>query len=117
MECYKLIDGVLKQVADPVEVGAAKHIAGADEAIAATGYRISVCSSRTAAEGAEISIYETEDRSLPRYYIELMGPSQSIASFVADNFPALLATLKEIAPLTALIGLDQAASLHAYDNV
>lgn len=116
MECYKLIEGVLQQVTDPIEVGRGKDIGDADEAIAATGYRISVCSSQTEAAGAEISIYETEERSLPRYYIELVGPHQSIATLVADDFPSLLATLKELAPLTALIGLDQTASIRAFDK-
>ncbi|MDA8522948.1 hypothetical protein [Acidovorax sp. NCPPB 4044] len=98
---------------DPTE---AQGDGDAEEIIYKSGYDIAVCTSRTDAGGAEISIYETADRSLPRYYIDLMGANQSIASFVADDFPALIATLKEIAPLISLIGIDQMAATRVHDK-
>lgn len=110
MDCYKLVDGALRPVPDPTE----SHDEGSiEENIRAAGYTVTVCSSAVDAGGAEISIYETDERDRPRYYIDLMGVHQSIATFVADDFVALLATLKELAPLTAVIGLDQRAWIQA----
>lgn len=111
MDCYKLVDGALRPAPDPTEAYARDT---AEECIRAAGYTITVSSSTVGAGGgAEITIYETEERDRPRYYIDLMGVDQSIANFVADDFLALLATLKELAPLTAVIGLDQRAWIQA----
>lgn len=111
MDCFKLVEGVLQAVPDPTE---AHDHGSVEECIRAAGYTVTVCSSEIdAGGGAEITIYETEERDRPRYYIDLMGVHQSIATFVADDFPALLATLKELAPLTAVIGLDQRAWIQA----
>ncbi|MGJ7529201.1 hypothetical protein [Variovorax sp. GB1P17] len=111
MDCYKLVGGALQPMPDPTE----SHDEGSvEECIRAAGYTVTVCSSAVdAGGGAEITIYETEERDRPRYYIDLMGVHQSIATFVADDFPALLATLKELAPLTAVVGLDQRAWIQA----
>lgn len=116
MECYKFVNGGFKCVVDPTDVGASKGVAGVEEAIFLAGYTIHVCSSESDATGPEISIYETENRSQPRYYIDVMGTHKGIATFVADDFPSLLATLKELAPLTSLLGLAQAAAMRAFDK-
>lgn len=42
-----------------------------------------------------------------------MGANTGLATFVADDFLHLLATLKELHPLIGLIGLDQASTAHA----
>lgn len=116
MECYKFVDGGFKRVVDPTDVGLSSGIAGVEEAIFHAGYTIHVCSSESDAIGPEISIYETENRSLPRYYIDLMGIHQGIATFVADDFQSLLATLKELAPLISVLGLAQVAAMRAFDK-
>lgn len=110
MQCYKLVDGSFQLVPDPTEVGA--EVANSvNEAIQKSGYDIHVCTSRTKSDGAEISIFESSTQGRPRYYIDVMGMDQTIASLVAEDFPTLLATLKELHPLIALIGLDQSARI------
>ncbi|KQP21334.1 hypothetical protein [Pseudorhodoferax sp. Leaf265] len=113
MECYKLVDGALKRVDDPVEVGPAKDEGDFIDALVATGYSIRVCSTASGHASAEVTIYETAKPGLPKYYIDVMGEFQGIAVLVADDFPGLLATLRELAPLTTLIGLDQAVKIKA----
>lgn len=60
--------------------------------------------------GADVGLYQRDSK--PCYYIDLMGADVGIAALVADDFPALIATLKEIHPLLTLIRLDQANNLH-----
>lgn len=111
MTCYQLIDGALKPVIDPTIEFEQKE-ADADQVISMAGYTARLCSSRLSDfECAEISIFETEDITKPRYYIDVMGTYQTIATLVADDFPALLATLKELQPLIALIGFEQRARI------
>ena len=104
--------GALQSVPDPVDSNSQN--ADVDEAIREAGYTIRVCRSQTqGAYGAEIAIYQTEQPDRPRYYLELMGSDQSIASLVADSFPELVDTLQKVQPLVALIGLDQRAQIQA----
>lgn len=113
MSCFKLVNGSLQAVPDPIDNFADSR--DVEAAIYAAGYTIRVCNTQLDdGASAQVAIYETE-KDQPRYYIEVMGTQQIIASFIAEDFPALLATLKELHPLLSLIGLDQRARIYADD--
>lgn len=108
MACYKLIDGEFKEVEDPVtQAGTGDYT----QNIHAAGFVSQISSSIESGPGAEVTLYSRTDNGTPQHYIDVFGGAQQIACLVADDFPALVRTLKEIAPLIAMVGLDQRASI------
>lgn len=84
------------------------------EAIAKAGYSQEVVSGE---DGAIVSIYMTEDKSKPQFYIDIAGQNSGIASLVARDFIALVETLNRIHSLLTLIGLDQFYTARVADFV
>ena len=67
--------------------------------------------------GAEIRLYQTELADKPRFYIDLIGQNTTIATLVANDFPHLVETMRQLHPLITLIGLDQSASARMWDQI
>lgn len=80
------------------------------EGIRKAGYRPEISSKLEDGFGADIAIYVTDEPGNPRFYIDLMGQNTGIATLVANDFPHLVKTLKEIQPLISIMGLDQFAA-------
>jgi len=83
-----------------------------DERIIMAGYTKEISSNLEGGMNATISIYATNKEDKPRFYIDVMGQNNGIATFVAQDFLMLLETLKQIQPLISLLGLDQMAMIH-----
>jgi hypothetical protein len=103
MTCYKLTNGILHAVPDPIDDGGCDYSAQ----IYKSGYRSQFSSLAHGSDGAEITIYSTEAEGKPEYYIDVTGRVHQLATLVADDFPSLVATLQAIQPLIALLALDQ----------
>lgn len=86
----------------------------ADECIYKAGYFVQFSSED---EGAGINLYTTDKKDKPRFYIDIMGQSQGIATLVARDFPALVETLRQIHPLLTLAGLDQFLTARIKDHL
>lgn len=97
---------IFKEVPDPTSDIDANDVA---ESIRKAGYSVEISSDAEHVIGAMVSIYVTDREDKPRFYIDVVGQNTGIATFVAKDFLALLATLKELQPLLTLIGLDQFA--------
>lgn len=98
-------------VDDPTYDPAIKDLS---EALAKAGYSQEVVSGE---DGAIISIYMTDDKSKPQFYIDIAGQTQGIASLVARDFIALVETLNRIHSLLTVIGLDQFYTARVADFV
>lgn len=107
MTCYKLTDGVLREVQDPIDDGESDY----SKQIYKSGYRSQLSSLAHDSQGAEITIYATEMAEKPTYYIDVMGRIDQMATLVAEDFPSLVATLKAIEPLISLLALDQQTAI------
>jgi hypothetical protein len=110
MSCYRLTNGVFQEVEEPFD-----QSAGGDyvQNIYSAGYFAQADSETHESSGAAVTLYETNDPHKPRYFLDLWGASQQIAGLIADSFPQLVETLKELGPLLTLIGLDQRSNIHA----
>lgn len=106
MKVYKLVNATFVEVDDPVDESASDdfHVC-----LGNAGYIAEISTRSNDGVGAEVSIYLRD--KVPRYYIDLMGANSTIANLVADDFPQLIATLKELHPMLTLIGLDQVHSI------
>ncbi|ASI70009.1 hypothetical protein BA022_16540 [Diaphorobacter nitroreducens] len=100
MTCYALINGQLQIAEDDGSY---------EDNIAAAGYYSQISTPIPEAAGAEITVYEymKNDREKPLYYIDVSGQNSQLAALIANDFPSLVSTLREIAPLISLVGLDQ----------
>lgn len=109
MSCYQLVNGAFQEVEDPVQEIGMDYLA----AISHAGYIRQITSSTTNVEGAQITLYSlrASEPGKPEYYIDIDGNSHQIAVVVADDFPALISTLKELGPLVTLLGLEQQANI------
>ena len=106
MKVYKLVNTAFLGADDPI------HDSGDGDfhcSLANAGYVAEGSTRSGDGVGAEVSIYFRDEA--PRYYIDLMGANSTIANLVADDFPHLIATLKELHPMLTLIGLDQVHSI------
>jgi len=111
MKCHKLVNGEFVEAEDPIPDEGDGHAA----AIEAAGYQSQISTAMENWVGAEVTVYVRD--ATPRYYIDLMGSSEGIAAVVADDFPALIRTLKELHPLLALIGMDHVATARIADDI
>jgi hypothetical protein len=108
MACYRLLNGEFVPAEDPIE--------GGDDWSATLnklGYIRQIGSATHESSGAEVSLFETADAKLPKYYLSIFGFSHEVASVVAADFPELVKALKELGPLIALVGLDQQTDIQA----
>jgi len=113
MDCYKwdINGGCFVPAVDPT---ANSNYSSVAEAIWEAGYQREFSSSDADVMGASVAVYRRRsDSVVPTYYVDLMGENSGIATFVADDFFGLLATLQQINPFLALIRLDQ----HAWSAV
>lgn len=110
MTCYRLKDGVFEQAEDPISNDGENNYIGA---LMKAGYLKQLSSLAHESEHSEITLYARSDTQKPKYYIDVTGYLGQMAVLIADDFPALISTLKEIAPLIALIGLDQQVDIQA----
>ncbi len=89
----------------------------ADECIYKAGYFAQFSSEDEGNNfGASIKLYITDKKDKPRFYIDIMGQTEGIATLVACDFPALVETLRQIHPLLTLAGLDQFSTARIADN-
>lgn len=107
MTCYKLTDGVLIEVQDPIDDDESDY----SKQIYKNGYLSQLSSLAHDSHGAEITIYSTEMAGKPTYYIDVTGRIHQMATLVAEDFPSLVATLKAIEPLISLLALDQQTAI------
>lgn len=94
-----------------------KEIGSVEEAIAKAGYIIQLSSDSENADGGFIRLYSTAAADKPRYFIDIMGLTEGIATLVARDFPSLIETLRQIHPLVALVRLDQFATARVVDHL
>lgn len=109
--CFKLVDGAFQPVSDPtdnLDVGG-----DVDENIRLAGYVVEIDSRSHNHNGAEIVLYSTTDETKPRFYIDVCGKNGGLGSLIAEDFPSLVQTLKELSTLVATIGLDQQVDIQA----
>lgn len=109
MQCYRLTDGKFEQVQNPAFANEEDW----DEGLRAAGYSQQASSRIDSGAGSEFALYATNEAKYPAYLIEIMGKEHSLAYLVADDFPRLLATLRELQPLLSLFGLDQQSWIEA----
>lgn len=109
MSVYKLIDGALTEVPDPFKGEKGDLFA----VLAAKGYMREVSSALARGDNPAITIYLGDSAEYPRFYVDVYGAYTTLAGLVADDFIELIAALKAIQPLIALMGLDQVADLQA----
>lgn len=109
MTCYRLTNGVLHEVQDPVDDGGSDYSAQ----IYKSGYRTQLSSLAYDSQGAEITVYSSEVEGKPAYYIDVTGRIHQLATLVADDFPSLVATLQAIQPLISLLALDQQTAIQS----
>lgn len=110
MGCYKLMGGQLHEAEDPISGDEGE---GYEAGLYKAGYIKQLSSLGHNSEHSEITLYATTTPGKPQYYIDVTGYSGQMVVLVADDFPSLVSTLKEIAPLIALVGLDQQADIQA----
>lgn len=94
-----------------------EDIGGVDEAIAKAGYTIQFSSDGENEDGGFIRLYTTDAADKPRYFIDIMGLTEGIATLVARDFPSLIETLRQIHPLIGLVRLDQFATARVVDQL
>ncbi len=94
-----------------------EDIGSIDEAIAKAGYTIQFSSDGENGDGGFFRLYTTDAADKPRYFIDIMGLTEGIATLVARDFPSLIETLRQIHPLIALIHLDQFATARVIDQI
>lgn len=99
------------EVDDPIEYPGINDI---NEGLSRAGYAVEMTSGE---DGAIVTVYMTENESKPRFYIDIMGQTQSIATLVARDFIALVETMKQIHPLLTVVGLDQFYTARVADQV
>ncbi|MDO8769360.1 MAG: hypothetical protein Q7K57_11785 [Burkholderiaceae bacterium] len=110
MYCYTLVDGVFQPANDPI--GESTSGNGYQAQLNEAGY-LRQLTSIVDPEHSEITLYATSKTDKPRYYIDITGNVGQMAVLLANDFPHLIATLKEIAPLVSLVGLSQQREMHA----
>lgn len=109
MACFTLRDGDFVPAPDPLGDSDEYH-----EALEKAGFGKQLSSTPHNGTGAELNLYQREsDGVSPEFLITLWGVNSEIANLVADDFPHLVRTMKEIAGLTALVGLDQQTDMQA----
>lgn len=116
MKSYEWISATksLTEVNDPTfDEGSASF----DEAIAKAGYTIQLSSDGENAEGGFIRLYTTNAVEKPRYFIDIMGLTEGIATLVARDFSSLIETLRQIQPLIELVRLDQFSTARVADQM
>jgi hypothetical protein len=109
---YKLSNGTLVEAPDPLP----PHNTDYELALIDAGYTKQVSSAIDGGVGAEISIYENSSGS-PRFLVDISGAGSQLACLVADDFPGLMAVLKEVQPLIALVGLDQRSDIRISEKL
>lgn len=87
------------------------------ESVSKANYFAEFSSKEEDTVGATITVYATEDKSKPRFYIDIAGQNTGIASLVARDFPSLVETLHQIHPLLTLTGLDQFSTARISDQL
>ena len=102
------------EVSDPTFVDGVDNV---EEGIATSGYTIQLSSDGENEEGGFIRLYTTNAADKPRYFIDIMGLSEGIATLVARDFPSLIETLRQIHPLIGLVRLDQFATARVVDHI
>lgn len=110
MSCYKLTLAGFEEVEEPVNQDAGDDYV---KNITNAGYFLQVSSETHEGSSGSVVIYETNDETKPKYFIDVWGSSQQIASLVAEDFPHLVRTMKELSGLTALFGLDQQSDIQS----
>lgn len=93
------------------------EISGVIESMVAANYFAEFSSEEEDGDGATITVYATEDKNKPRFYIDIMGQNTGIATLVARDFPSLVETLHQIHPLLTLAGLDQFSTARIRDQL
>jgi hypothetical protein len=106
MSCFKLIDGVLRSVAEPVEFKDGEDF---DESIRRAGYVEQISTEVGQISTSEVRLFVNSESGA--YLLDIWGSTQQMAFVVADNFPHLVQTLQALGPLVSLIGLEQHAQL------
>lgn len=107
MTCYRLTEGMLREVQDPIGEGEGDY----STQIYKSGYRAQLSSLAHDSQGAEITIYSTDMKGKPEFYVDVTGRVHQLATLVADDFPTLVATLQAIQPLISLLALDQQTAI------
>lgn len=92
-------------------------ISTVSESVAKANYFAEFSSDEENGQGATITVYATQDKDKPRFYIDIMGQNTGIASLVARDFPSLVETLHQIHPLLTLTRLDQFSTARIVDQV
>ena len=108
MKSYKLESGQFVEIDSPVDEAALSRdwVGGITEA----GYSCQITSELAdSAEGAAVRLYQRD--KAPRYFLDIVGSGEGIATVVADDFPSLMQTLKELHPLLTLVRMDQAGAI------
>jgi hypothetical protein len=113
MACYRLEGGRLQECADPIGDGQSGDYYAE---LSAKGYQRQLSSVSSDAPHSEVTLFETDRPSLPRFYIDITGRVSQLAVLVADDFPGLVQTLKEVQPLIALMRLEQQAEMHVHST-
>lgn len=90
---------------------------GVDECIFAAGYIAQLSSDEERGTGATVKLYCTDRKDKPRFYIDIMGQTEGIATLVARDFPSLVETLRQIHPLLTLARLDQFSTARIVDRL
>lgn len=102
------------QVDDPID---SQEGANYHECISKAGYRAEIASDEINGNGASVTLYVTEDKNKPEFYIDIMGQNSGIANLVARDFPSLVETLRQIGPLLTLTHLDQFYTARVSDQI
>jgi hypothetical protein len=110
MNCFKWTGTEFEEVAEPfVQDEGGEYVAN----IMRAGYFPQASSETHESSSGSVVLYENNDKTKPRYFIDLWGSTQQLAGVVAVDFPHLVRTMKELAGLLALIGLEQQTDIQA----
>jgi hypothetical protein len=107
MNCFRLQGQTFQPAEDPIDAVDGDYI----QNIFNAGYSRDLTSRTDEDWDPEITLYSTQDETKPRYYIDVSGRNGQIAVLLADDFPGLIAVLKEIGPLIALFAIEQRAQI------
>ncbi len=114
MNCYKLSAGSLVQAANPTYIDGVEDYG---DAIFESGYQVMIDSEIDVVDdSANVTVYSTDRKDKPQFYIDLWGRNNQLAALVAHDFPSLVETLRHIEPLLQVIRLDQYASRKFYED-